>query len=81
MIQADNGRGTTSVSGGQGEIWETCVFSSNFCYEPKTDLKKRKSHTQNALGTKDLAEECQTASFIWKSFIIAFSVRYFINIC
>ena len=41
MIQADNGRGTTSVSGGQGEIWETCVFSSNFCYEPKTDLKKK----------------------------------------
>ena len=45
------------------------------------DLKKRKSHTQSTLGTKDLAEECQTASFIQKTFIIAFSVGYFINIC
>lgn len=41
VIQADNGRGTTRVSGGQGEIWGTCVFSSNFCCEPRTDLKKK----------------------------------------
>ena len=44
------------MSGGPGEIWKICVFSSNLCYEPKTALKKKEVIKKKSERSHEIGE-------------------------